>query len=236
MNIATAASAGLAPAEGDSGQARAGLKQSWMKSLEQAWRQAPGEAPRHGRDTVAAGSQAIEPVDAQAAPVVAWQHTEQLLATHAATAAAKAAPQGSRALGGAGPDGARLAGRASAALCAPVMMPVPQPVAPRAALPVAAGPVPEAPELPNTPEPIRASRAPHEPLAPRSLLALPEGDGLAVWVRDGALAERDGVRLADGLRRAARELGMNLRRVAVNGRTAYDAADAPAARLTEARR
>lgn len=234
MNIASAGSAGLAPAEGDSGQARGGLKQSWMKSLEQAWREAPrGEAPQRGRDRVMGGGEAPEPGPNRTV-VAAWQQPEQPLARQTAMPgeAAAIAPQGTAALAGAGPAGARPVGRATAALCAPALQPVPQQLAP----PAAGGPLRDVPELPGTGEPARPPRAPQEPLAPRSLLTLPEGDGLAVWVRDGALAAPDAARLADGLRRAARELGVNLRRVAVNGRTAYEVADTSSPRLTEARR
>lgn len=75
----------------------------------------------------------------------------------------------------------------------------------------------------------RAPPAPLDLLPKRHIATLPEAGGLAVWVRDSGLAETDSKRLADGLRRTAREAGVNLRRVAVNGHTVYESREAPVA-------
>jgi hypothetical protein len=225
MNVLGALQPAAQPVDGDAATARSGMKQAWMRSLEQAWKRPPGSVPDEGR----AGNPA-----SQAAP----ERAASLTAVDAVPAADLRRPIASAALHetrAAAPEGAQRA----APLC-------PAPASSgRAALPpfTIAAPMAGTVVLPFTLEPAGAparpaehsAATPREPLPQRTLLTLPEGDGLAVWIRDGQLAESDGRRLADSLRRAAREAGMNLRRVAVNGHAVFEAADA-ASLLTFPRR
>ena len=71
-----------------------------------------------------------------------------------------------------------------------------------------------------------AAATPRDPLPERHVMALPEAGGVAVWVRDASLDEAGREQLAQRLRRALLHAGLDLQRVAVNGRTVYESAAA----------
>jgi len=192
--------------------------QAWMKTLEQVWRQQP--QPRHcGRE--AGGASAAEPAqpDALQAPAPAPSGAADawlpFLAAAMAFQPAAATPSTGEPAAREPAAPAREPGTAAQALA-----PAP------AGQPASAQPALATVLRRDTRDGPAAAAMPRDPLPERHVMALPEAGGVAVWVRDASLDEAGREQLAQRLRRALLNAGLDLQRVAVNGRTVYESAAA----------
>lgn len=213
MNIASLDGADGRAAEGRPPQWR----QAWMRTLEHAWQQKLRSCPvgqEEGMAAATGGTPRDEP------PVVAGNSGLPAAATHSWPLSSAAVPASRATAPSHSAEVASLASPVAGSKTLPSAQPVVWPATP---LPVPVQAVVQrrhASDIPATPMALR------DPLPDRHVLALPESGGIAVWVRDASLDDAGREQLAQRLRSALRIEGLDVHRVAVNGRTVYQSAGA----------